>query len=225
MRLLLIEDNERLAEYIGTSLRRHGFAVDSVSTAADAGVALRTTAYDMLVLDLGLPDQDGTEWLQELRRGGDARPVLILTARDKTEDVVKALNLGADDYLRKPFEVDELTARIRALLRRPSASLSAVITEANLRMDTSSRQVHAGDVLIELGKRETNCLELLLRRTGRVVTKSSLEESLYDHGEEVGSNAVEVLIHRVRKRLRDAGAEVTIHTLRGVGYMLSSGRG
>lgn len=221
MRLLMIEDNARLAEYVSTACRAKGFAVDHVGTAADAHASLDTTNYDAVILDLGLPDSDGLSWLQEIRRKNDQTPVLILSARDGAQTVVSGLNLGADDYLSKPFEFDVLIARIRALLRRPGRALSVVLTEANVSFDTSTREVRVNDHLIELGRREMDGLELLMRRTGRVVPKAAIEEAIYAFGDEVASNAIEVLIHRLRKRIRDAGGDLHIHTVRGVGYLLS----
>ena len=221
MRLLIVEDNEKLADYIGTAMRSKGFAVDAVSTAGEASAAVLAAPYDAIILDLGLPDMDGTAWLTELRQRRDHRPVLVLTARESTENVVKALNLGADDYMRKPFEMDELVARVRALLRRPGEVLGNVLTLGNTVLDTSAREAKVCGTVLELGRRELGCLEFLLRRAGRVVAKTTMEEALYDLGEELGSNAVEVLVHRLRKHLQHAGADVSIHTLRGVGYILS----
>jgi two-component system response regulator QseB len=221
MRLLLVEDNQRLAGYISIALRSKGFAVDHVSTTADGDAALAAMDYDALVLDLGLPDIDGLTWLTQLRRSQMNRPVLVLTARDSLEDLVASLDQGADDYLRKPFEMDELVARIRALLRRPGEALGVRLTEGNLTLDTSAREVTINDVAVEFGRREIDGLELLMRRAGRVVPKAAIEDSIYSFGEDLASNAIEVLVHRIRKRMQDAGADVYIHTLRGVGYMLS----
>ncbi len=220
MRLLLIEDNERLAEYVGTALRGQGFAVDAVHTAEDADLSLRSTNYDAAILDLGLPDADGLTLLAGVRRRGDPIPILILSARDSTQDLVAGLNTGADDFLRKPFEIDELVARLRALLRRPSQPLDVLLTIGNVTFETTAREVRVDSALIELGRRELVALELLIRRNGRVISKSSLEETIYGHGEEVASNAIEVLMHRLRKRLQDAKASVQIETMRGIGYIL-----
>jgi DNA-binding response OmpR family regulator len=222
VRLLVIDDNPRLAEYVGVALRGEGFAVDSVTSGADAGAAIATTSYDAIILDLGLPDIDGLTWLTEVRRQLDRTPVLILTARDGVHDLVLGLNSGADDYLRKPFQIEELVARIRALLRRPGQVLGIELTQGNVSLNTNSRELTINGVQIELGRRECGALEVLLRRADRVVPKSAIEEALYAFGEELASNAIEVLIHRLRKRMQDAHADVHIHTLRGVGYMLTA---
>jgi len=221
MRLLLIEDNLRLADYLSTALRKGGFAVDHVSTTADADGALATTHYDTLLLDLGLPDKDGLIWLRDQRRCEMTRPVLVLTARDSVEDLVAGLNQGADDYLRKPFDIDELIARVRALLRRPGEALGVKLTVGNVTLDTSNREVIIDGVPVEFGRREIDGLELLMRRAGRVVSKSAIEDGIYSFGEDLSSNAIEVLVHRIRRRMQEAGADMHIHTLRGVGYVLS----
>ncbi len=221
MRLLVIDDNQRLSEYVGVALRGQGFAVDSVESGADAEAAIATTAYDAIILDLGLPDIDGLAWLTEVRKRLNQTPVLILTARDGVQDLVLGLNSGADDYLRKPFEVEELVARIRALLRRPGHALGIQLTQGNVALNTNTRELTINGVLVDLGRRECGALEILLRRADRVVTKSAIEEAIYGFGEELASNAIEVLIHRLRKRMQDAQANVHIHTLRGVGYMLT----
>jgi len=221
MRLLLIEDNQRLADYLGTALENAGFAVDQVGTTGDADGAIATTHYDTLLLDLGLPDMDGLIWLGHQRRRQMTRPVLVLTARDSLEDLVAGLNQGADDYLRKPFELDELIARVRALLRRPGEALGVKLAAGNVTFDTSGREVTVNGVPVEFGRREMDGLELLMRRTGRVVPKSAIEDAIYSFGEDLASNAIEVLVHRIRRRLQEAGADMHIHTLRGVGYVLS----
>ena len=221
MRLLVVEDNRRIAEYIGTALRGQGFAVDSVETGADGEAAIATTTYDAVILDLGLPDVDGLTWLATVRKRVDQTPILILTARDALKDLVQGLNSGADDYLRKPFEVDELVARVRALLRRPGQALGVYLSHGNVCLNANTRELLIDGDPVELGRRECSALELLLRRAGRVVPKTAIEEALYSFGEELSSNAIEVLIHRLRKRMHDAKADIHIHTLRGIGYILS----
>lgn len=221
VRLLVIEDNRRIAEYIGTALKRQGFAVDAVESGADGEAAIAATNYDGVILDLGLPDTDGLAWLATARKRSAQTPILILTARDALNDLVQGLNAGADDYLRKPFEMEELIARVRALLRRPGQALGVHLSQGNVSLNTTTRELLIEGNGIELGRRELSALELLLRRAGRVVPKSAIEEAIYSFGEELSSNAIEVLIHRLRKRISEARADVYIHTLRGVGYVLS----
>ena len=220
MRLLVVEDNLRLAEYVSVACRAKGLVVDLAYSLADARGSIEGIRYDAIVLDLGLPDGDGLDWLKEIRRGGFQTPVLILTARDTPRAMVEGLDFGADDYLTKPFEIDVLIARIRALLRRPSAAHGAVLTEGNLSFDTSTREARVDGDMVRLGRRELDSLELLLRRTGRVVPKAAIQDAIYPFGEEVATNAIEVLVHRLRRRIRERGANVEIHTIRGVGYML-----
>jgi DNA-binding response OmpR family regulator len=220
MRLLVVEDTRPLAEYVSVACHAKGFVVDLAYSLSEARAAVAGTLYETIVLDLGLPDGDGLEWLQEIRRAGLHTPVLILSARDAPQTVVEGLDFGADDYLTKPFEIEILVARIRALLRRPSASHGTVLTEGNVSFDTSAREARVGGDLIKIGRRELDSLELLLRRTGRVVPKEAFQDAIYPVGEEVASNAIEVLIHRLRKRIRDRGGNIEIHTIRGVGYML-----
>ncbi len=221
MRLLVAEDHPRLGQYLQEALKERGFTVDLVGTAGDAEAALFGVAYTALILDLGLPDADGMTLLKKMRQNNDMRPVLILTARDSTDMLVNGLNSGADDYLCKPFEMDELVARIRALLRRPGLRKNVVISEANLQLDTAERELRVDGKIVEIPRREFYALEVLLRRTNSVVSKKSMEDMLYAFGEEISSNAVEVLIHRLRKRLLDTGAHAVIHTIRGVGYMIA----
>ncbi|MCJ2137045.1 response regulator transcription factor [Methylobacterium sp. J-026] len=224
MRILLVEDNRRLGALIGDALRVQGFVVDLVRTGEDAEAALATAAYDAVVLDLGLPDRDGMTLLPSKGGGRPGCPILVLTARDSTQALIDALDGGADDYLRKPFEMEELLARLRALMRRPGQSLGLRLTGRNVEFDTVRRQVRIAGCDVEMSRKELAALELLLRRTGTVVSKAHFESSLYGFDEEVGSNAIEVLIHRLRKRLAGAHAELEIHTLRGIGYVLTDAR-
>lgn len=221
MRLLLVEDNPRLAQTTKEGLEKESFAVDSFGTAAEAEAALGTVSYDAIVLDLGLPDGDGLTILRDLRAREDPTPVLILTARDGVDDRVKGLDAGADDYLLKPFAMEELVARTRALLRRPGGVLGQTLTAGNVSFDTSAREVRVGKSTIAISRREMGVLEQLMRRNGRVVPKDVLEDKMYGFGEEVTSNSVEVHISRLRKRLASVDATINIHTLRGVGYLLS----
>ena len=221
MRLLLVEDNERFAVLLKRGLTAAGFVVDVLPTAEAAAAALRASRFDIVVLDLGLPDADGLDVLGEMRRHQDATPVLILTARGSLEDRVIGLQSGADDYLVKPFALEELIARLQALLRRPGNLLGVTLQLGNIALDTVARQVFVGDQPIFFSAREIAVLEQLLRRSGRVVAKNLLADNLYGLSQEVGSNTVEVYVHRLRKHLAEAGASVQIHTLRGVGYLIA----
>ncbi len=221
MRLLMIEDHERFAKFVKDALEKEGFTVDSVETASAGEAAMETVQYDAIILDLGLPDFDGLSLLRGWRERGDETPVLILTARDGVDDRVKGLNSGGDDYLLKPFAMEELVARIRALLRRPGGVLGLVMTAGNVSFDTTAREVRVDERTISVPRRELGVLEQLMRRTGRVVPKDVLEDKIYGFGKEVSSNSVEVHVSRLRKRLSNAGANISVHTLRGVGYLLS----
>jgi two-component system response regulator QseB len=219
MRLLLVEDNDRLAQFVLKGLDHAGFTADRVGSLEDASAAIAAARFDALVLDLGLPDGDGGEWLKARRAAGQAWPTLILTARASTGDKVKGLNAGADDYLAKPFEMAELVARLKALLRRPGGALAMTLELGNVRFDTINREASVGEHVIVLSRSELTLLELLLRRAGRVVVRRMLEEGLYGFDDNVGPNSLEAHVSRLRKKLDAAGATVHIHTLRGVGYL------
>ena len=221
MRLLVIEDEPRIAEILKSGLQRAGFAVDVVRRCNDAREALAVTIYDAAILDLGLPDGDGLDLLAELRLAQNGVPILILTARDAIEDRVSGLDAGADDYLVKPFATVELIARTKALLRRPGAALGVKLQAGNVVLDTVGRDVRVGELAMQLPRRECTILEHLLRRQGRVVPKTVLEEKLYGIDEELESNAVPVHVHHLRRKLQDAKATAEIHTVRGVGYLLT----
>lgn len=223
MRILLVEDEAPLAELVSASLTAAGFVIDAVSRREDADAATLTTRYDVLILDLGLPDGDGLDLLAALRDRHDGVPVLILTARDAVEDRVTGLNAGADDYLVKPFAITELIARIKALLRRPGGALGTVLEAGNIVLDTVTRDARVAGASLRLARRELAILEHLMRNLGRVVAKEHLEERMYGMDEELESNAIPVHVHRLRKRLTDGGATVEIHTVRGIGYLLSGG--
>lgn len=222
MRLALVEDNPRLAELIRNGLTELGFAVDGFDTLKTAKAALESTPYDLLILDLGLPDGDGVDLIRGLRARKAPLPILIVSARDAVGDRVRGLDAGADDYIVKPFELAELAARIRALLRRPGQCLGTVLTSGNVELDTTSGAVRVNGVLTEMPPRELALLEQLLRRSGQVVRKSSIEASLYALNAEVTPNAVEAAVSRLRRRLAQAHAQVEIHTAHGIGYMLTA---
>jgi DNA-binding response OmpR family regulator len=220
MRLLLVEDNARLASLIREGLDRQGFAVDWCETVDGAEHALRINDYDLMLLDLGLPDGDGLDLVRGLRRRRDVMPILILTARGGLDDRVSGLDAGADDYLIKPFQIPELAARCRALLRRPGASLGTHLTVGNVVLDSAERSVTVAGAAIDATPREVALLECLLRRAGHVVAKPALEGALYSMDAEVTPNALEACVSRLRKRLASAVADVQIRTVHGVGYAL-----
>ena len=221
MRVLLVEDNADLVSLLIKGLAQGGMSADSVGTVGDALHVLTTMKYAAVVLDLGLPDEDGLSLLREIRRKGDATPVLVLTARDGVADRVTGLREGADDYLTKPFAMEELVARLQALLRRPGNLLGRLLTFGSVSLDTEGRQVFVGGSPRAFPARETAVLEILLRRGGNVAPKRLFEDHLFGISGDVGSNAVEVYVHRLRKMLGDAGASVKIHTVRGVGYLMA----
>jgi DNA-binding response OmpR family regulator len=221
VRLLVIEDEPRIAEILKSGLQRAGFTIDVVSLCADAREALSTTIYDAAILDLGLPDGDGMDLLAQLRSAHHPVPILVLTARDAIEDRVSGLDAGADDYLVKPFATVEVVARTKALLRRPGGALGLTLQAGNIILDTIGRDVQVGHVSLQLPRRECAILEHLLRRQGRVVPKTVLEEKLYGIDDELDSNAVPVHVHHLRRKLQDAQATAQIHTVRGIGYLLA----
>lgn len=220
MRLLLVEDNPQLGELTAAGLAREGFAVDWRRDGESAREARAHVAYDAILLDLGLPDGDGLDLLKRLRGEGDSTPVLVITARGELGDRVRGLDLGADDYVVKPFDVSEVAARCRALLRRPGACLGIVLTCGNVSLDTVTRTVAVNNAAVSASPREVALLEHLLRRSGNVVPRASLEDQLYAMDTEVTPNALEVAVSRLRKRLLAAGADVALRTVHGVGYAL-----
>ncbi len=221
MRLLLVEDNEELAQLLSQRVQAAGYEADLLATAADALAAVMTTRYAAMILDLGLPDGDGLAILREMRQREDPLPVLVLTARGGLQDRVSGLRSGADDYLVKPFAFEELIARLEALLRRPGQLLGRLLQIANLAFDTEGRQAFIDDKPQVLSASEMTLLELLMRRKDRVVAKRLVEDHISGPSRDVASNAVEVSIHRLRKQLSERGAKVQIHTIRGVGYLMS----
>lgn len=221
MRLLIVEDNEELAELLAKGLQTAGYESDVLSTVEDAKAVLSSTFYSALILDLGLPDGDGLTLLREIRNRNNPIPVLVLTARGGLNDRIHGLRSGADDYLVKPFALEELIARLEAQLRRPGHLLGSTLRIANLEFDTQNRQASIDDQPQVLSARETAVLELLMRSKGRVVSKKQVEDQIFGHTSEVASNAVEVYVHRLRKQLSERGAKVQVHTIRGVGYLIA----
>jgi len=220
MRLLIAEDDPLIADGLIRAMTAAGHAVDHTANGEEADEALRRFVYDLLILDLGLPRMDGTQLLERLRARGGTVPVLILTARDGLQDRVSGLDLGADDYLVKPFDLPELEARVRALLRRQRPSLCGRLRFGDLLIDLTGRSVYHGDQRVELSGREFGVLELLARRAGRVVSKEQMLESLTGWDEDVGPNAIEVYIHRLRRKLEPC--RLNIRTIRGLGYLLDN---
>lgn len=219
MRLLILEDDPQLGDAMATGLRKLGHAVDWFADGTAADAALAGAPFDALVLDLGLPGDDGMHWLRRWRRGGLALPVLILTARDGVQQRIDGLDAGADDYLIKPISIDELAARLRALLRRSSGRAQAVWTHGALSYDPARKQVHWQGRPVELTGREIALLEALLMHPQRVLSKAQLQEKLYDwSGAEPESNALEVHVHHLRRKI-DPGI---VRTVRGVGYALGA---
>jgi two-component system OmpR family response regulator len=223
MRLLLVEDDPQLAEGLAGALRQSGFAIDWMTTGGQADAALLTQEYDAIILDLNLPDMDGFALLKRLRGLGTKVPVLILSAREGSSSRVTGLDLGADDYLTKPFDLPELEARLRALIRRSQGHAGARLSLGGVTLDTVARRVELGGAPLELTPREYGVLEILMQRAGHVVSKQHLAERLCEWGEEMSETAVEIHIHRLRRKLEGGG--VAIRTLRGFGYLLEPADG
>jgi two-component system, OmpR family, response regulator len=218
VRILLVEDDVLLADAMVRALTQSAHAVDLATNGEKADAALAANAYDLVVLDVELPQIDGFEVLRRLRARRSRVPVLMLTVRDAVEDRVTGLDLGADDYLTKPFHLSELEARVRALIRRAHAGANADLVHGRLRLDTAGRRLYCDDQPMELSARELAVMELLLLREGRVVTKQQILDHLYGWDDVSSSNTVEVFIHRLRKKLDPCG--VDIRTVRGMGYLI-----
>jgi len=219
VRILIAEDDQVLADGLLRSLRSSGAVIDHVVSGSEADAALTSTdEFDLLILDLGLPKLHGLEVLKRLRARGSSCPVLILTAADAIEERVKGLDYGADDYMAKPFSLEELQARVRALIRRGMGGNSALIKHGPMIYDQAGRVATIDGKMIDLSARELGLLEVLLQRTGRLVSKDQLVERLCEWGEEVSNNAIEVYIHRLRKKIERG--PIRIVTVRGLGYCL-----
>jgi DNA-binding response OmpR family regulator len=216
MHVLLVEDDTMIATGVNTALKQVGFAVDWVRDGKQASDTLRDSRFDIVLLDLGLPGQDGLEVLRSLRLRKDATPVLIVTARDRVQDRIAGLNAGADDYLVKPFDLDELIARMRSLIRRSGGRGASLIEHRGVALDPVTREVTRDKLPVTLSAKEFAVLEALLQRPGAVLSRQQLEDRIYSWNDEIGSNVVEVYVHSLRRKL---GTDF-IKTLRGVGYCL-----
>jgi DNA-binding response OmpR family regulator len=219
MRILLVEDDLPLAQALQQSLRYEGFVVNHVENGKDALAALAIPEHDMAILDLGLPDMDGLQVLKKLRAKKQLTPVIILTARDTIEQRVQGLDFGADDYLVKPFDINELLARLRVIERRLGTADSAVININAMKLDSAAHKVFLNEQELNCSKKEYMVLKALMENAGRIQSREQIESRLYEWGEEVISNAVEVHVHNLRKKLPDK----FIQTVRGVGYTISKG--
>lgn len=217
MRILLVEDDSALRDTLVQALRQAGYGVDPVADGGVADHALTIGGYDLVVLDLGLPTVDGTEVLRRMRRRQDRTPVLVLTARDDIAERVHGLKIGADDYLTKPFALPELEARVEALIRRSTGGMTRLI-QGPLVLDTAQRQLSLHGTTMELSQRELEILETLMQRAGQVVIKTRLAQQISQWDAEVGTNAIEVYVHRLRKKLEPHG--IRIRTIHGLGYLL-----
>jgi two-component system, OmpR family, response regulator QseB len=216
MRVLLVEDDDMIAQGLQTALRQAGFAIDWMRDGISAAAALQTTPFDVVLLDLGLPHRDGIDVLRNLRKRGNSTPVIILTARDEIQHRIAGLDAGADDYIVKPFDLDEVMARMRSVLRRVAGRGDPSIRHGSLRLDPVSRTVERDGTPVSLSAHEYAVFEALLQRPGAVLSRAQLEDRLYGWDEQIGSNAVEVYIHGLRRKL---GSDA-IRTLRGVGYFV-----
>jgi DNA-binding response OmpR family regulator len=214
MRLLLVEDDRMIGDSLRNALRQSGFAVDLVRDGRAAESTIASERFDLVLLDLGMPQRDGMEVLQAMRARGDRTPVIVVTARDTLAARVGGLDAGADDYIVKPFELDELLARIRAVVRRQAGRAETALTVGAVTLDTATRQVTHAGVSVALSAREYALLEALMLRPGAILSRAQLEDRLYGWGEELESNAISVYVHQLRRKL----GEGFIHTVRGVGY-------
>ena len=222
MRLLVVEDQRELAQAIAEAFAKHNVHCDLAYSSVDAELMIRSTRYALIVLDLGLPDGDGLDLLRRLRAMQSREPTIILTARSTVESRIEGLTAGADDYLMKPFHFEELLARVHAVLRRDGGYADRLIEAGRLRLDIETRQFTIDGKPFAVSLRAGELLELLMRRLDRVVPKRVLEDQLFGSGDTLGSNAVEVYVHRIRRHLDAAGLSLSVQTVRGVGYMLMS---
>ncbi|WP_421445873.1 response regulator transcription factor [Agrobacterium tumefaciens] len=220
MKILLVEDDPEMAEALRTALSRHDFVLAAVADLAMAREAIAVERYDVVLIDRQLPDGDGSTLLAEIRQTSNPPRSIIISAMGSTKDRIAGLNGGADDYLPKPFEVDELIARLNAVARRTPEAKADIITAGNIRYDRVTRDLFVNGIRQELARRELLIIESLLKNLGRTVLRSSLEESVYSFDDDIQSNSLEANMSRLRRKLADAGADIVIRNIRGVGYFL-----
>ena len=218
MRILVVEDNTELAQWLARTLRQEQYTVDCIGNGLDADFALKSEQYNLVILDLALPKLEGREVLRRLRARQDPTPVLVLTANNTIQSRVSELDQGADDYMAKPFEIEELEARIRMLLRRSLGLHSPLIVCGDLSFDTNTREFQIAKTPLALTPRERSVLELLVRKTGTTVSKHALAQSLFSLNDDASTDAIEIYVHRLRKKLEHCSAKII--TLRGLGYLL-----
>ncbi|WP_061973808.1 response regulator transcription factor [Aureimonas sp. AU20] len=220
MRLLLVEDERELASAMSAALSKHGIVTDHTTHLADALELTLQNIYDAILLDRRLPDGEGLSFIARFRQSGSDTPIIVLTARNEPLERVEGLNTGADDYLGKPFLIEELLARLRAVLRRPQALVEPSVVIGRLTIDPLNLTVFLNGSPLDLPRRELKVLVTLAKRQGKTVLRSALESAVYNYEEEIQSNALDAHISRLRKRLADAEAQASIHTIRGIGYIL-----
>ncbi|MFO1448919.1 MAG: response regulator transcription factor [Opitutaceae bacterium] len=221
MKILIVEDERRVGQFIERALSEQSYSARLVPTCAQAKDALAESPYDAIILDLGLPDGDGLELLRQWRTSGFNEPVLILSARDAVEDRIRGLNLGADDYLPKPFSIDELLARVRSLVRRHGGSKQTVLTHGTVRLDLLARSATCAGAPVELTSRELALLELFLQNAGRVLTRTLIAEKVWEASYDLETNLIDVYVRRLRQKFEAHGGGLPIKTVRGVGYQLT----
>ena len=222
MRLLLVEDEPDMAALLRTALTRHDFVTDCVPSIEQAIEAIETIAHDLIILDRHLEDGDGVSLIPHIRKRRPHTPIVVLSAKGATDDRIEGLDLGADDYLAKPFVIDELLARLRAVMRRPSHVEAPVVSMGNVSLDQEHSEVRVDGAMLDLPRREYLVLESLIRRAGRTVRRAQLENEVYGVDDEIQSNSLEAHISRLRRKLAEAGSTIAIHPVRGVGYLLKA---
>jgi len=221
MKILIVEDERKVGQFLERAMAEQSYTVQLARTCAQAHDALAESGFDAIVLDLGLPDGDGLDLLKAWRTAGHNEPVLILSARDAVADRIRGLNLGADDYLPKPFSVDEVVARVRSLLRRQAAAKATVLAHGDIRLDLLSRQATLQGGAVELTNREFALLELFLLHAGRVLTRTMIAEKIWESPYDVETNLIDVYVRRLRRKLERPGGPPLIRTVRGTGYQLA----